>query len=87
MDGTDAPPESLVETIRATNALGAISIYSGNELDFDAKKLLAAEPRSAAFDLSAEIENASEAEVLRRALVFADSLRFTNAQNHQDEVN
>jgi len=87
LDSTDTPPETLGETIRATNALGAISIYSGDELDFDAKKLLAAEPRPAVFDLSAEIENASEEEVLRRALVFADSLRFTSAQNHQEEVN
>jgi hypothetical protein len=41
----------------------------------------------APFDLSAEIENVSEEEVLRRALAHADSLRIANSLNHQEEVN
>jgi hypothetical protein len=79
--------ETPVEMLRATYALGAISIYSGDALDPGVTERPFTEATAALFDLSAEIENASEEEILRRALALADSLRIANSQNHQDEVN
>jgi hypothetical protein len=72
--------------IRATHALGAISIYSGDALDPGVMERLFIEATVALFDLSAEIENASKEEILRRALALADSLRIANSRNHQEEV-
>jgi len=87
LDAADASPETLVEMIRATHALGAISIYPGDALDPSVMERLFTEATAALFDLSAETENASEEEILRRALALADSLRIANSRNHQEEVN
>ena len=87
LDAADGSPETLVEMIRATHALGAISIYSGDALDPGVMERPFTEATVALFDLSAEIENASEEEILRRALALADSLRIANSRNHQEEVN
>jgi hypothetical protein len=73
--------------IRATHALSAISIYSGDALGPGAMERLFTEATAALFDLSAGIENASEDEILRRALPLADSLRIANSRNHQEGVN
>ena len=87
LDPADASPETLVEMIRATHALGAISIYPGDAFDPGVMERLFTEATAALFDLSAGIENASEEEILRRALALADSLRIANSRNHQEEVN
>jgi len=87
LDAAAASPETLVEMIPATHALGAIAIYSGDALDPGVMDRLFTEATAALFDLSAEIENASEEESLRRALALADSLRIANSGNHQEEVN
>ena len=87
LDAADASPETLVEMIRATHALGAISIYPGDALDPSVMERLFIEATAALFDLSAETESASEEEILRRALALADSLRIANSRNHQEEVN
>lgn len=87
LDAADASPEKLVEMIRATHALGAISIYPGDALDPSVMERLFIEATAALFDLSAETESASEEEILRRALALADSLRIANSRNHQEEVN
>jgi bifunctional enzyme CysN/CysC/sulfate adenylyltransferase subunit 1 len=87
LDAADASPETLVEMIRTTHALGAISIYPGDALDPRVMERLFIEATAALFDLSAEIENASEEEILRQALAIADSLRIANSRNHQEEVN
>jgi hypothetical protein len=84
LDAADAPPETLVEMIRVTKALGAISIYSCDAFDPGVMERLSIEATVALFDLSAEIENASEEEILRRALALADSLRIANSRNHQE---
>ena len=87
LDAADASPETLVEMIRTTHALGAISIYPGDALDPRVMERLFIEATAALFDLSAETESASEEEILRRALALADSLRIANSRNHQEEVN
>jgi sulfate adenylyltransferase large subunit len=84
LDAADAPPETLVEMIRVTKALGAISIYSCDAFDPGVMERLSIEATVSLFDLSAEIENASEEEILRRALALADSLRSANSRNHQE---
>jgi sulfate adenylyltransferase large subunit len=86
LDGNGASSNALLETIRTTHALGVISIYSGDTLDLSSAQRRLAEPTPALFDLSAEMENASKAEILRRALALADSLRIVNSQNYQEEA-
>jgi sulfate adenylyltransferase large subunit len=78
--------ETPVEMLSATYALGAISIYSGDALDPGVMERLF-KATAALFDLCGEIENASEEEILRRALALADSLRIANSRKHQEEVN
>jgi sulfate adenylyltransferase large subunit len=87
LDGDEASPRAFVETIRATQALGAISIYSGDALDAGTMERLVAEVKPALFDLSPENENANEEELCRRALALADSLRFAKPQSNQEEAN
>ena len=77
---------ALFETIRATQWMGAISIYSGDPLHAEAKERLGADVKHRLFDLSRKNENANEEEVLRRALALADGLRFRKPQNQQEEV-
>jgi len=86
LDGDEASPYALLETIRLTQQMGAISIYSGDPLDTRAKERLGAEVRPRLYDLSQKSENANEEEVFRRALALADALRFRKAQNQQEEV-
>jgi sulfate adenylyltransferase large subunit len=87
LEATDASHETLVEMVRATYALGAISIHHGDGLDPSVMERLFTEATAALFDLTAETESASEEEILRRALALADSLRIANSRNHQEEVN
>jgi sulfate adenylyltransferase large subunit len=86
LDGNGTSSNALLETIRTTHALGVISICSGDTLDLSNAQRRLAEPTPALFDLSAEMENASKAEILRRALALADSLRIVNSQNYQEEA-
>jgi sulfate adenylyltransferase subunit 1 len=86
LDAADASLETPVEMLRATYALGAISIYSGDALDPGVMERLF-KATAALFDLCGEIENASEEEILRHALALADSLRIANSRKHQEEVN
>jgi sulfate adenylyltransferase large subunit len=87
LDGNGTSSNALLETIRTTHALGVISIYSGDALDLNSTQIRFSEPTPALFDLSAEIENASKAEILRRALALADSLRIVNSENYKEEAN
>jgi len=87
LDGDEASPYALLETIRLTQRIGAISIYSGDPLDPGGKERLGAEVKHRLFDLSRENENANEEEVFRRALALADALRFRKSQNQQEEAN
>jgi sulfate adenylyltransferase large subunit len=87
LDGDEASPYALLETIRLTQRIGAISIYSGDPLDPGGKERLGAEVKHRLFDLSRENENATEEEVFRRALALADALRFRKSQNQQEEAN
>jgi hypothetical protein len=87
LDGDEASPYALLETIRATQRVGAISIYSGDPLDAGVKERLGAEVRDRLFDISRKKENADDEEVFRRALALADTLRFRKPQNNQEEVN
>jgi len=87
LDGGEAAPYALLETIRLTQRMGTISIYSGDPLDAGAKERLGAEVEHRLFDLSRENENANEEEVFRRALSLADALRFRKPRNQQEEAN
>jgi sulfate adenylyltransferase subunit 1 len=87
LDGDEASPYALLETIRATQRVGAISIYSGDPLDAGVKERLGAEVKDRLFDLSRKKENADDEEVFRRALALADTLRFRKPQNNLEEVN
>jgi sulfate adenylyltransferase large subunit len=87
LDGDEAAPYALLETIRLTQRIGAISVYSGDPLDAGTKERLGAEVKHRLFDLSRENENANEEEVFRRALSLADALRFRKPRNQQEEAN
>jgi hypothetical protein len=87
LNGDEASLYGLLETIRATELIGAISIYSGALLDAGTKQRLGIAVKHELFDLSLTNENANEEEVFRRALALADGLRFLKPQNQQEEVN
>jgi sulfate adenylyltransferase large subunit len=87
LDGDEASLPALLEIIRATERMGAISIYSGDPLDAGTKQQLGVEVKHRLFDLSRGDENANEEEVFRRALALADALRFRKSQNQQEEAN
>jgi sulfate adenylyltransferase large subunit len=87
LDGDEASLPALLEIIRATERMGAISIYSGDPLDAGTKQHLGVEVKHRLFDLSRGDENANEEEVFRRALALADALRFRKPENKLEEVN
>jgi len=87
LEGDKVSSDGLVETIRVTQKIGAISIYSGEPLDAATKQRLASEVRHQLYDLSRKNENADDEEVFRNALALADSLRFIKRQNNQEEAN
>ena len=84
----EASPYAILEAIRATQRIGAISIYSGDALDDQTKHRLASQVASRLLDLSRKNEKANDEEVFRRALalagLFAD--RKAREDNHE-EVN
>jgi len=82
----EASPYAILEAIRATQRIGAISIYSGDALDAETKHRLAAEINPRLIDVSWKTENSSDEEVFRRALAVADSLRFAKPRNNQQEA-
>jgi sulfate adenylyltransferase subunit 1 len=86
LDGDGASPHTILEAIRATQRIGAVSIYSGVALDAQTKQQLAAEVEPRLLDLSWKNENPTAEDVIRRALALADSLRFAKPQNNQEEV-
>jgi hypothetical protein len=87
LDGDEASPYALLETVRITQRMGAISIYSGDSLDAGVKERLGDEVEHRLFDLSRKNETANEEEIFRRALALADALRLRKPQNQQEEVN
>jgi bifunctional enzyme CysN/CysC/sulfate adenylyltransferase subunit 1 len=87
LDANQAPLNALFETIRTTQRMGAISIYSGDPLDAGAKQRLGAEVNERLFELSRKNENDHEEDVFRRALALADSLWLGKPQNNQEEAN
>ena len=82
----EASPYAILEAIRATQRIGAISIYSGDALDAETKHRLAAEINPRLIVVSWKTENSSDEEVFRRALALADSLRFAKPRNNQEEA-
>jgi len=76
----EAPGGTLLDTVRAAQRIGAVSIYSGVALDTETKQRLALEAKPRLFDLSRKNENPNDEEVFRRALALADSLRFAKPQ-------
>jgi sulfate adenylyltransferase large subunit len=87
LEGHDTSLYALLETIRTTHRMGAISIYSGDSLDAGTKERLGAEVKHRLFDLSRENQNANEEEVFRRALALADALRLAKPQTMQEGAN
>jgi bifunctional enzyme CysN/CysC/sulfate adenylyltransferase subunit 1 len=86
LDGDGASPSTILEVIRATQRIGAISFYSGDALDPETKQRLAAEIKPRLLDLSGKNENTNDEQLFRRALALADSLRFAKPQNNQEEA-
>ena len=82
----EASGGTLLDTVRAAQRIGAVSIYSGVPLDIETKQRLASEPNPRLFDLSPKNENPNDGHVFRRALALADSLRFAKPQKNQEEV-
>jgi sulfate adenylyltransferase large subunit len=85
LDGVEGSSVALAQTIRAIHSIGAISIYSGDVLDAEAKKRLFVAVEAKLFDLSQE--NAKEEEVFRRALALAESLWFAKLESNEEEAN
>ena len=83
----EATGGTLLDSVRAAQRIGAVSIYSGAALDTETKQHLALEAKPRLFDLPRKNENANDEEVLRRALALADSLRLAKPQKNQEEVN
>jgi bifunctional enzyme CysN/CysC/sulfate adenylyltransferase subunit 1 len=78
----EASSHSILEAIRTTQSLGAISIYSGDAFDAETKHRLQLNTRL--FDLSSKNEHATDEKVLRHALELADSLRFVKPQDKEE---
>jgi sulfate adenylyltransferase large subunit len=87
LNAEEASPYALLETIRALQRIGVISIYSGDALGIETRQRLTSEVKSRFIDLSQKDENVDDEQIFRRALALADSLRFANPQNIQEEVN
>jgi hypothetical protein len=86
LDG-QASPGAILEVIRATHRIGAISIYSGAILDAATKQQLATEVEPRLFDLPRENQNTNQQEIFRRALALGKSLRFAKPRNNWEEAN
>jgi sulfate adenylyltransferase large subunit len=86
LENDEAYQDALLETIRVTEKIGAVVIYSGEPIDAATKKRLASELKHQLFDLSGKNENTNDEEVFRRGLELADSLRFAKPQHNQEEV-
>jgi sulfate adenylyltransferase large subunit len=82
----EASRYALLDAVRATQRMGAVSIYSGDLLDTGTKQRLASEAGQRLLDLSRENQNANDEELFRRALALADSLRLARPQNNQEKV-
>jgi bifunctional enzyme CysN/CysC/sulfate adenylyltransferase subunit 1 len=87
LNDDEASPCALLDAVRAAQRIGAVSIYSGDLLDTEAKQRLASEVEPRLLDLSRENQNANDEELFRRSLALADSLRFAKPQNNQEKVN
>ncbi len=83
----EASGGTLLDTVRAAQKIGAVSIYSGVALDTETKKRLAMEAKPPLFDLYRKNKNSNDEEIFQRALALADSLRFAKPQENQEEVN
>jgi sulfate adenylyltransferase large subunit len=76
LGGDRESPNLILEAIRTTERIGAISIYSGDALDAETKERLAAEVNHRLFEISRQNESASDEQVFLRGLALADSLRL-----------
>ncbi len=83
----EASRYALLDTVRAAQRIGAVSIYSGEALDIETKQRLASEVTPRLLDLSWENESANDEELFRRALTLADSLWLAKPQNNLKEGN
>ncbi len=87
LNDDEASPCALLDAVRAAQRIGAVSIYSGDLLDTEAKQRLASEVEPRLLDLSRENQNANDEELFRRSLALADSLRFAKPKTNQEKVN
>jgi sulfate adenylyltransferase subunit 1 len=84
--GEAESPELVLETIRTAQRIGAISIYSGDVLDSEAKERIAREVNARLFEILSQTESASDEQLFLRGLARADSLRLAKAQENQEEA-
>jgi sulfate adenylyltransferase large subunit len=86
LGGDRESPNLILEAIRTTERIGAVSIYSGDALDAETKERLAAEVNHRLFEISRQNERASDEQVFLRGLALADSLRLRKPQENQEEA-
>jgi sulfate adenylyltransferase large subunit len=87
LGGDAQSPDLILEAIRTTQRIGAISIYSGDVLGPETKERLAMEVNPRLFDISRQSENTSDEQLFLRSLSLADSLRLAKPQENQGEAN
>jgi sulfate adenylyltransferase subunit 1 len=79
---------ALPEAIRVTQAAGMVVLYSGSTLDVETKHLIADDAEGRFFDIAESNDShASEEELARRAVAFAQTLRLSVSEKNQDKVN
>ena len=86
LDHDEASPYTLLEAVRATQRIGAVSIYSGETLNTETKQQLATEGNPRLLEVALKNEKGNEEELLRRALELAESLRLANPQSNEEGV-
>jgi bifunctional enzyme CysN/CysC/sulfate adenylyltransferase subunit 1 len=87
LDDREAVSYTLLDAIGTAHRIGAVLIYSGHALDTETKQKLASEIGPPLLELSEKNASFDDEEILRRALVLADSLRIAKPEENQEKVN
>jgi len=86
MPGDEASPNTILEAIRTAQSMGAISLYSGDDLDAETKHRLTDQVKPRLFDLPWKNENPTDEEVFQWAFELANSLRLVNRKTKKRSV-
>jgi bifunctional enzyme CysN/CysC/sulfate adenylyltransferase subunit 1 len=85
LDDHGSSSAAFLETLRTAHRLGAVFIYSGHALATETKRQLTSQVSFPLLDLSRTEEDYNDAELFRRALALADSLRLAKPEEHQEK--